>query len=105
MSDATDPKMNPWVPMSVPRDIKTLGKLQEENGELGAALARCLIQGIDACEPVTGKPNRLWLTEEIADVAANIALVIERFNLDSEFISARMERKMAQLRTWHEMLP
>lgn len=49
---------NPWHPISDPVDLKHLGKLSEELGECSAAVARCIIQGIDECEPVTGKINR-----------------------------------------------
>lgn len=93
---------HPWHPMSDPVDVKYLGKLAEECGELGSAVARCLIQGIDDCEPDTGKPNRTWLAEEIADVIANIALCSERFNLDRALINARAELKKKRLKTWYE---
>lgn len=91
----------PWHPISNARDLKTIGKLSEECGELSAAIARCIIQGIDELEPVTGKPNRQWLSEEIADVYANIELVVERFNLSETFIAERHIRKLAPLRAWH----
>lgn len=95
--------LNPWHPMTDVVDLKHLGKLAEETGELGAAVARCIIQGIDEVEPTTGKVNRDWLEDEIADVAANAQLVTERFGLDKDRIRARAERKAAQLRTWHDM--
>jgi hypothetical protein len=94
--------LNPWVPMSKPIDVKHLGKLAEELNEAGAAVARCLIQGITESEPITLKPNRQWLEEELADVAANIELVITHFGLDR--MLARRERKMKHLRAWHAML-
>ena len=86
--------MNPWVPMTRPIDLKHLGKLAEELGELQSAVARCLIQGIDEVEPVTGKVNREWLREEIADVQAGILLAIEHFNLWQTGIDERRVRKM-----------
>jgi hypothetical protein len=96
-------RMNPWRPMSDPVDLKHIGKLQEELGECTAAAARCSIQGIDEAEPVTGKINRVWLEEEIADVLANIDLNVERFGLDKRSIMARVDRKKAMLREWHAM--
>lgn len=102
MSAAT-PARNPWHPMADSVDLKHLGKLGEELGECSAAVSRCLIQGIDKAEPVTGKPNREWLEDEIADVAANMELVAARFGLDKERIAERAQRKVAQLRTWHDM--
>jgi hypothetical protein len=103
-----DPKtalaLNPWVPMSDPLDVKHLGKLAEELNEAGAAVARCLIQGITESEPVTHKPNREWLEDELADVLANIELVTAHFGLDRVRMLERRERKMRHLRGWHTML-
>lgn len=97
-------KLNPWHPMQRPIDLKHLGKLGEEVNELGSAISRCIIQGIDECEPVTGKPNRQWLREEIADVLANIQLVCEHFELDQLAVGERVRRKKQHLRGWHSML-
>jgi len=104
--DAKDalPYPNPWVPMSNPLDIKHIGKLAEEANELGAAIARCLIQGIDEREPTTGKINRQWLTEEIADVLASIELAVNHFDLPICDIEARKARKIRHLKQWHAML-
>lgn len=98
-----DKPMNPWKPVTDPLDLKVLGKLSEELNECGAAVARCIIQGIDEDEPTTGKPNREWLEEEIADVYANLYLVSSRFKLDGQFIAGRVQEKIARLRTWHDM--
>jgi len=81
--------------------LKHLGKLTEECGELASAASRCIIQGIDETEPTTGRCNRLWLQDEIADVLANIELVINHFALDVDVIDARAERKQEYLRRWH----
>jgi hypothetical protein len=91
----------PWIPISDPVDLKHLGKLGEELNECGAATSRCIIQGLDGLEPVTGKPNRLWLQDEIADVLANAELVIARFGLDQRAIDDRKALKLAKLSTWH----
>ena len=95
----------PVVPMSNPVDIKHIGKLLEELGEGVAAAARCLIQGIDGREPVTGKPNLQWFTEELADITANTKLCVQRCTLDMQAISTRAERKEDHLRKWHAMTP
>lgn len=92
---------SPWQPMSNPTDLKHLGKLAEELSELGQVVARCIIQGIDEVEPVTGKSNRLWLEEEFADVSANMLLVARRWNLRDDFMYERMDKKVAGLNTWH----
>jgi hypothetical protein len=97
--------MNPWEPISNPLTLKHLGKLGEECGELSSAVSRCIIQGIRATEPTSGKPNDVWLMEEIADVLANINLVVAHLGLSNHFISVRKTEKMAKLRAWHQMLP
>lgn len=104
MGDPTKDLISPWQPISDPRQLKILGKFLEELGEAVSATARTLIQGIDETEPMTGKPNREWLTEEIADVKGNIDLVIEEFQLSEGIIHTRAERKKINLRKWHENL-
>lgn len=95
--------MNPWHPITDTIDLKHLGKLCEECGELSAAISRCIIQGVYECEPVTKKPNNEWLEDEIADVLAGINLVITRFHLDQERIIKRSELKAKNLKIWHDL--
>jgi NTP pyrophosphatase (non-canonical NTP hydrolase) len=108
LHDSADPAtswaLNPWVPMTRPIDLKHLGKFGEELNECGAAVNRCIIQGIDEAEPVTGKVNRAWLEDEIADVLANVELVIGHFGLDMQRIYLRSEKKKKHLGGWHSML-
>lgn len=94
--------LSPWHPMSDSKDIKVIGKFLEELGEGVASSARSLIQGIEEAEPVTGRLNREWLEDEVADVIGNALLVIRHFNLDMERIQTRAERKMVNLQTWHD---
>jgi hypothetical protein len=94
----TELKANSWRPMTTPVDLKHLNKLQEELNECGAAVARCRMQGIDECEPETSKVNREWLEDEIADVIANIELVMTHFKLDIDRIRKRAEYTL--LRDW-----
>lgn len=91
---------SPWHPEADPQRLKVLGKLAEEANELGAALARCIIQGIDEAEPVTGKVNRVWLEDEIADVMANISIATRHFGLDQIRIDTRRLRKAAYIQRW-----
>ena len=97
------PAMNPWRPMSRPIDLKLLGKLAEELSEAGAAVARCLIQGIGECEPVTRKPNKQWLEDEMADVVASAGLVCTHFRLNRVRMRERIARKRRGLKQWHAM--
>lgn len=94
---------SPWHPITDSVDLKHLGKLAEELGEACAAVSRCIIQGIDEEEPITGKSNREWLENELADVMANINLVSLRFGLDEDRMNVRMEKKAKQLIQWHAM--
>lgn len=95
--------LNPWHPMTDPVDLKTLGKFAEELGECTAAVSRCIIQGINEAEPVTGVVNREWLENEIADVTAGAQLAAERFNLNEDRMRERMTQKKKRLREWHKM--
>lgn len=97
--------ISPWMPTTDPQDLKVLGKHTEELGELTAATSRCVIQGINEHEPVTLKPNRLWLTEEVADVQATSELLIEHFELDREFIAKRKAKKLDGFYKWLNMMP
>ena len=102
MTERPEPsEPHPWRPMSDPVDVMHLAKLAEEVCECGSALARCLMQGIDERHPMSGKLNREWLEDEIADVIANIELVVTRFDLKTDRIAARCAGKMVQLRAWH----
>ena len=90
----------PWHPMSKSIDLKHIGKLAEELNEAGAACNRCIIQGIDEKEPVTGKLNKEWLEDEIADVLANIQLVTKHFSLTID--QERINLKLKHLSNWHK---
>lgn len=94
---------NPWHPMREPVALKHLGKLGEELGEAQSAVCRCIIQGIDEAEPVTGVINQVWLENELADVLANIELVVFYFNLDRDRMAIRADRKKSHLRQWHKL--
>lgn len=95
--------LKPWNPTTNVRDLKVLGKLGEECGELSSCISRCIIQGFYESEPVTNKENREWLEDEIADVLANIELAIEYFQLDKERIKRRSIDKKKHLLEWQEM--
>lgn len=95
--------LNPWHPIQDPVTLKHLGKLLEELGELTSAVSRCLIQGIDETEPVTGKLNRHWLEDEAADVIAGIRLLTEHAKLNEVGMVERALKKMHRLREWHKM--
>jgi len=95
---------NLWVPITLPIDLKHLGKLGEELGEASAAVSRCIIQGMDGSEPTSGRINRDWLEDELADVLANIELVVERFGLNKLRMISRSSKKISFQERWHQQL-
>lgn len=103
MIDKTNSPINPWHPMTDAQDLKTIGKLGEESGELCQVICRCIIQGIDETDPTRDITNREWLENELADVTANMALVESRFDLDAERILERALAKRVLLTMWHKM--
>lgn len=94
----------PWHPETDPERLKVMGKTLEELGEGVAALARCIIQGIDEAEPVTGKINRRWVEEEFADILANIGRATRTLGLNMRFIRERRRRKFDYITRWLEGL-
>lgn len=94
---------NPWIPTKNTKEIKVLGKLGEETGELSSATSRCIIQGINEVEPISKKSNQEWLEDEIADVLACSQLAIEKLGLSKERIMARMEEKKYHLNGWIDL--
>lgn len=95
--------INPWEPITDRGALKRLGKLGEELGELTAATSRTIIQGLDEVDPKSGKPNRQWLTEEIADVIAMCEFAADYFGLDKEMIETRIIDKRARQEFWQGM--
>lgn len=82
--------------------LAAIGKLQEELGELQSALARCVIQGVGGLEPETGKPNREWLEDELADVEALTRIVTSFLNVTPD--PQRIERKFNMKMGWLMMI-
>lgn len=72
-------------------------------GVAAAAVSRCTIQGIDECEPVSGKLNREWLHEALADVINDVPPLVVSLDLNRDAMDLRRARKMAHLRQWHGM--
>lgn len=99
---STQPSM--WEPITNQADLAILGKLGEELCEGGAAIFRCIIQGVDEKEPTTGKVNREWLRDELADIEAMIEHAKIRFNIDRYEVSKRRQRKFDFKSPWFRWL-
>jgi hypothetical protein len=96
--------ISPWQPTSNKVDLAVLGKLSEELGEAQQIVARCIIQGIWESDPITGETNIEMLEKELADVEACTGITIERFDLDYNKMSSRIDVKEAGFRHWHTLI-
>jgi len=81
---------------------QALGKLVEELGELTQIAARCIIQGFDASEPVTGISNRQHLQKEMSDVRAALEWASEITGVPED--TDRLMTKLDGFRRWQRML-
>jgi NTP pyrophosphatase (non-canonical NTP hydrolase) len=93
-----------WIPITDLKTLAALGKLAEEVNELGAIIARSIIQGLNGANPETGNINVDDLEKEIADVRGLSALVIRQLGLDEAAIAERAEKKRQMKRDWIDML-
>ncbi len=103
-----DDPINLWL--QEPNQVlhQSIGKLSEELSEANKACARCIIQGFDARDPVSGKPNSEALLEELADVLAALKWLTEikpgaKIGNSEEF-DKRIERKLEGFRRWQRMI-
>lgn len=95
--------MSKWMPETNPSILRRIGKTDEEIHELGKVLARIIIQGMAGVDPSTGVPNRAALTDEIADVYAQLDETVEMFELDSLQIQLRRKVKREQMKEWEQV--
>lgn len=92
--------MQPWAPTLTPHQTRRAGKTLEELSELAAVLARIQIQGLDDIDLGSGKTNRQRLSEEVADVYAQLGLTMLSFGLDALAISQRCLHKQDLMAEW-----
>lgn len=95
--------MNKWELAEDPMLRRRMGKTGEELSELAAVVNRIQIQGIDSVDPGTGKTNRQRLTEEAADVLAQIYVTIGVLGLDEAFIARRQDQKIEKMAEWESL--
>ncbi|WP_174058170.1 hypothetical protein [Rhizobium rhizogenes] len=91
-----------WKPEPDVLIHQALGKLVEELGELTQIAARCIIQGFDASEPVTGISNRQQLQKEMSDVLAALEWASELTGVSED--TDRLMTKLDGFRRWQRML-
>ena len=96
--------INPWTPEENIVLHQALGKVAEEAAELAKIATRCMIQGFDEAEPVTGMPNRQALREEVADLKAALRWLYEIIDEPYKGESQRERRKFDGFREWQAML-
>lgn len=107
MTEGLHPTMkqpNPWIPMTDPIELAKFGKFAEELGELMSAVSRCMIQGLDESHPTTGKSNRDWLKEEMADVLAGFVIIQHHMGITARDLDDRITAKVKHLKGWHELI-
>lgn len=95
-----------WMPETDTLTLAIVGKLGEEAAELAARCARTIIQGIDAIDPASGRPNREELFREVADVRAADCWacdILQPVELNDQ-IDARTSRKYAGFTKWHNLI-
>lgn len=73
-------------------------------GDAIAAASRCLIQGIDGCEPTTGKCNREWLQQALSRLRDYVMTAATYYHCNKVEMKARKLRKKENLRRWHQAL-
>jgi NTP pyrophosphatase (non-canonical NTP hydrolase) len=102
--------MAPWIPVKDPLELRRLGKLGEELGELietaghlTAVVNRCIIQGLGEIDPTSGRQNRLRLEDEIADVMAQCKCTMRSLGLDAARIIDREDAKIRQMAEWDDV--
>jgi len=97
-------QINPWEPVSG-KLLRRLGKTSEELGELSAVVGRMIIQGPGGTDPSSGRLNTDRLADEIADVYAQLGLLVVDLALDSNYISDRIQLKKASMAVWEAHFP
>lgn len=91
------------LPIIADNDREFLAQLIKRLADCGSAVSRCIIQGVDEREPVTGKLNRDWLRETLSAAIEMTRLISVRFGLDAAAMAARAEKKMTYQRQWHAL--
>jgi len=94
--------MNKWIPITEGWQLRRLGKLGEECGELSAITSRCIIQGMLGINPKTYEVNKNKLLDELADVQAQIGCTLLAFDLDQDYLARRVAEKIIQMRAWED---
>ncbi len=97
-------QISPWEPASG-KLLRRLGKTSEELGELSAVVGRMIIKGPGGTDPSSGRLNTDRLSDEIADVYAQLGLLAVDLALDPDYISERIQLKKASMAAWEANFP
>ena len=96
--------ITPWHVETNAALLRRFGKLGEELGELQAVVCRCIIQGLEETDPSSGKTNRQRLTEELADVEAQMECTRVALGLDKNEIYKRVLKKIEGMIDWENSM-
>jgi hypothetical protein len=83
--------------MKSAEDIACLAPFCEALGVAAGAVARCMANGVEGNDAITGEPHRKWLEEKLAHVLASAAAVTKQFGLDQTNIAAQTLRRTEYL--------
>jgi hypothetical protein len=111
VKDIPTQPVSDWQPITDKVDLAYLGKLGEEISECAekmsacaAAIFRCIIQGINEKQPVTGVVNKHWLEDEIADVQMMFDHLVPHLELDTTRMMERRAKKYFYKKPWFDGL-
>ncbi len=79
-------------------NLKILEKLKEEASEVIHAACKTTLYDLDSVSPKTGYTNQEYLEQEIGDICAVIAILIEDGTVREKEIYARQDLKFDWLK-------
>jgi len=73
---------------------------QEECAEVTQAISKIFRFGFDSEHPVTNKPNRQSLEEEVGDLLAMVDIMIEKCIISDTNVNEARKAKREKLKIW-----
>lgn len=91
-----------WMPEREPVRLAMLAKIIEEATELAGRASRCIAQGLEGVDPVSGRTNFEELGREAADVTACIETAQAYFGIQVD--ADRVGMKVEGYRRWRDLI-